>query len=152
GEQDVLAEAVQRNAGVARQPVLDDLGLFLHGARVNPRAASFDCARKNAPRPIRARSPPQPPAARHLAPPWPAARFEAMSRGEPSMLRTLTAALAATLLAGCASTAAKSDAPDGAASATSGASAFTADPYPSTYRPIASPPVLITGATVLTGS
>ena len=29
---------------------------------------------------------------------------------------------------------------------------FTDDPYPSTYRPIASAPVLITGATVLTGT
>ncbi len=64
------------------------------------------------------------------------------------MRKPLSVAFAATLLLGCASTATKSDAPDAAAA---GASAFTDDPYPSTYRPIASPPVLISGATVLTG-
>ena len=31
GEQDVFAELVQRNAGVARQPVVDDLFLVFHG-------------------------------------------------------------------------------------------------------------------------
>ncbi len=64
------------------------------------------------------------------------------------MLKPLSVALAATLLLGCASTAAKPDAPGAIAS---GATAFTDDPYPSTYRAIASRPVLITGATVLTG-
>lgn len=59
----------------------------------------------------------------------------------------LSAALAAVLVAGCASTApARSDAPPAANAR------FTDDPYPSTYRAIASPPVLISGATVLTGS
>ena len=32
------------------------------------------------------------------------------------------------------------------------AASITDDPYPSTYQPIAAPPVLITGATVLTGT
>ena len=36
--------------------------------------------------------------------------------------------------------------------ATAARSSFIDDPYPSTYQPIASPPVLITGATVLTGT
>ncbi len=65
------------------------------------------------------------------------------------MPRLPTAALAAalaSLLAACASTG--SAAPDASARA----AAFTDDPYPSTYRPIAAPPVLITGATVLTGT
>ena len=66
------------------------------------------------------------------------------------MLRPLTAALATTLLLGCASTSARTDAPDPSASAAR--PSFTDDPYPSTYRAIASPPVLISGATVLTGS
>ena len=38
------------------------------------------------------------------------------------------------------------------AQAATPASRFIQDPYPSTYRAIASPPVLISGATVLTGS
>src|SRR5690606_27462409 len=63
------------------------------------------------------------------------------------MLRPLTAALCAALLAGCASTAAKNPPPP--------ASATPADPareaFASTYRPIAAPPVLITNATVLVG-
>ena len=66
------------------------------------------------------------------------------------MLKPLTAALATTLLLGCASTSARTDAPDPSASAAR--PSFTDDPYPSTYRAIASPPVLISGATVLTGS
>ena len=66
------------------------------------------------------------------------------------MLKPLSAMLATTLLLGCASTATKSDAPD--ASASGASASFTDDPYPSTYRAIASPPVLISGATVLTGS
>ncbi len=61
------------------------------------------------------------------------------------MLRPLTAALCAALLAGCASTA-SSDAPPPAARAD-----VVGEAYASTYRPIASNPVLIAGATVLTG-
>ncbi|MFC3714590.1 amidohydrolase [Luteimonas soli] len=60
------------------------------------------------------------------------------------MTRSLTCALGALLLAGCATTAQTGN--DGAQAASVG------DPYPSTYAPIASPPVLITGATVLTGT
>ena len=56
----------------------------------------------------------------------------------------LAAALAA-LLAGCATTGTS-----GPASAAS--TRFTDDPYPSTYQPIAAAPVLIRGATVLTGT
>ncbi len=63
-------------------------------------------------------------------------------------LRAALAALAGTLLIGCASAQQKQSAPDGAAARPS----FTDDPYPSTYRAIASAPVLISGATVLTGS
>src|SRR5690606_39976670 len=67
---------------------------------------------------------------------------------EAKMLRPLRAALCAVLFAGCASTGTgtggRADAP--AAPSGEAATAFT-----STYRPIAAPPVLITGATVLTG-
>lgn len=63
------------------------------------------------------------------------------------MLRPLTAALCAALLAGCASTGG-SDTPPPAAEARPGSGQ---EPYASTYRAIAAPPVLITGATVLTG-
>ena len=62
------------------------------------------------------------------------------------MSKPLTVAIAAAFLAGCASapppkpTAAKPDA------------GFTADPYPSTYQRVMSPPVLIQRATVLTGT
>ena len=59
--------------------------------------------------------------------------------------RFMVAALAAAVLAGCASAPAVK--PGGAASGDS----FTADPYPSTYRAIAAPSVLLGGATVLTG-
>ncbi|CAN5619974.1 amidohydrolase [soil metagenome] len=59
----------------------------------------------------------------------------------------LATALATALLAGCASTGASST-----AVASPGAARFTDDPYPSTYRAIAARPVLITGATLLTGS
>ncbi|MCL1635754.1 amidohydrolase [Luteimonas sp. SX5] len=61
------------------------------------------------------------------------------------MLKPLIAALGAVLLVGCAHTAStqKTDAAK---------PRFTDDPYASTYRPIASPPVLISGATVLTGT
>ncbi|GAB3730393.1 amidohydrolase [Luteimonas pelagia] len=50
------------------------------------------------------------------------------------------------LLVGCAGTQARDDAPPDAPS-----TAFTDDPYPSTYVPIAAPPVLVAGATVLDG-
>ena len=80
------------------------------------------------------------------------------------MLRPSTAALAAALCAalsaGCAtaarkeSTSSASDsAPSTANSSNASASArFVQDPYPSTYRAIAATPVLITNATVLTGT
>lgn len=59
----------------------------------------------------------------------------------------LAAALATALLGGCATTSATSSHGPPPASLR-----FTDDPYPSTYRAIAAAPVLITGATVLTGS
>jgi imidazolonepropionase-like amidohydrolase len=68
------------------------------------------------------------------------------------MSKPLTAALAAALtggvlLAGCAS------APQKAATTNSKPDAgFAADPYPSTYRRVMSPPVLLQRATVLTGT
>ncbi len=65
------------------------------------------------------------------------------------MLKPLSVALAMALLAGCASHQTK-DAP--AADAAAARPRFTDDPYPSTYRAIASPPVLLVGATVLTGT
>ena len=83
-----------------------------------------------------------------LCRPW---RNRLGSRLDPwrrCMRTPLTAALAAVLMAGCASTAAKPEAPR----VGNAANAFTADPYPSTYLAIPAPPVLITGATVLTGS
>jgi len=54
------------------------------------------------------------------------------------MLRPMLVALGATLLAAAAQAATKPH--------------FTDDPYPSTYRPIASQPVLLQHATVLTGT
>jgi imidazolonepropionase-like amidohydrolase len=71
------------------------------------------------------------------------------------MSRTFGAAFAATLLpALLIAPAPPSTAADTAANKTTAkpASRFAADPYPSTYRAIASPPVLIQGATVLTGT
>ncbi|MHC9083608.1 amidohydrolase [Luteimonas sp. RIT-PG2_3] len=65
------------------------------------------------------------------------------------MLRTLTAAIAVGLLAACAHTAPGTARPSGSAS---GSADFVGDAYASTYRPIASPPVLITNATVLVGN
>ncbi|GAA4858417.1 amidohydrolase [Luteimonas vadosa] len=64
-----------------------------------------------------------------------------------TLLAAITAAIATALATGCAST-------DAATTSESPAPAarFTDDPYPSTYRAIAAPPVLISGATVLTGS
>ncbi|TYT26199.1 amidohydrolase family protein [Luteimonas viscosa] len=63
------------------------------------------------------------------------------------MIRPLTAALCVALFAGCATTP-SGDAPSPAAEARPGSGQ---EAYASTYRPIAAPPVLITGATVLTG-
>ncbi|PJJ96753.1 amidohydrolase [Lysobacteraceae bacterium NML91-0213] len=60
------------------------------------------------------------------------------------MLKPLSAALAVAL--------AIASAPAFASEAPQGAARFAHDPYPSTYAPIASPPVLIRGATVLTGT
>src|SRR5678815_5996753 len=57
-----------------------------------------------------------------------------------SMLRSLLVALAATLAFG------------GAQATPASHARFTDDPYPSTYQPIASGPVLIQHATVLTGT
>ena len=59
--------------------------------------------------------------------------------------RWMIAALAAAVAAGCASTPAPKTAGKGTPYN------FTADPYPSTYQWIASPAVLLAGATVLTG-
>src|SRR5690606_3496169 len=70
-----------------------------------------------------------------------------MSR-EAKMLRPLTAALCAVLFAGCASTGSGTS---GRADAPATPSGEAATAFASTYRPIAAPPVLITGATVLTG-
>ncbi len=66
---------------------------------------------------------------------------------EIPMLRMTCAAIAAALLCGPAF--AVEPASD---TATTRPSRFVQDPYPSTYRPIASAPVLLTGATVLTGT
>ena len=64
------------------------------------------------------------------------------------MTKPLVAALAAVLVAGCAGAPARDDAAPG----TDRASVFIDDPYPSTYAPAAAPAVLISGATVLTGT
>ena len=64
--------------------------------------------------------------------------------------RLLLASLAAAVIAGCASTP-SSTSPDTTTGAKPDAG-FTADPYPSTYRRVMSPPVLLQGATVLTGT
>jgi hypothetical protein len=64
------------------------------------------------------------------------------------MLKPLTAALATVLLAACASGPPRADAPASNAARPS----FTDDPYASTYRRLAAPPVLVSGATVLDGN
>jgi imidazolonepropionase-like amidohydrolase len=64
-----------------------------------------------------------------------------------SLSAALASALAAVLLAGCATSGASTE-----NESVTPAARFTDDPYPSTYRAIAATPVLITGATVLTGS
>jgi imidazolonepropionase-like amidohydrolase len=76
------------------------------------------------------------------------------------MSRTFVAALAAILLSALwIAPAPPLNAADASADKSAGdepsakpTSRFVSDPYPSTYRPIASPPVLIQGATVLTGT
>jgi len=71
-----------------------------------------------------------------------------LARGHIAMFRTSLVALVATLLPALAlAPAHAADAPAGRS-----ASRFVQDPYPSTYRRIPSPPVLIQGATVLTGT
>jgi len=64
------------------------------------------------------------------------------------MIRPLAAALVAALAIGAAQAAP----PESPASSTSRSNSFTQDPYPSTYQRIAAAPVLISGATVLTGT
>src|SRR4249919_3816279 len=67
------------------------------------------------------------------------------------MSKPLTAVIAAAvLLAGCAAPGNVKEA--GPAATASNKPSFLDDPYPSTYQRVASPPVLITGATVLTGT
>ncbi len=61
------------------------------------------------------------------------------------MTKPLTAAVLAALLAGCASAPQKPAAPAKPYD-------YTANPYPSTYQRVASPPVLLQHATVLTGT
>jgi imidazolonepropionase-like amidohydrolase len=65
------------------------------------------------------------------------------------MIRPIAVAIATVLLAGCAGGQVKGDAPK-----TTDATKprFLDDPYKSTYQRVPSPPVLITGATVLTGT
>jgi len=65
-------------------------------------------------------------------------------------LSILAAALAATLLP-AALLAPDAHADDGAAGGRKTVARFAEDPYPSTYRPVAAPPVLLRGATVLIG-
>ncbi|MBW8823577.1 MAG: amidohydrolase [Xanthomonadales bacterium] len=65
-------------------------------------------------------------------------------------MRLLLTAAAATLLAACASQPTKSTSTATTPSAKS--YSFVADPYPSTYQRIPSPPVVITNATVLDGT
>ena len=64
------------------------------------------------------------------------------------MSKPLTAALAAALLAGCASAPPPKTADAGARPDLG----LSADPYPSTYKRVMSPPVLLQRATVLTGN
>ncbi|BCT92438.1 amidohydrolase [Lysobacter helvus] len=67
------------------------------------------------------------------------------------MTKPLTAVIAAAvLLAGCAAPGNVKEAGPSASASTK--PSWLDDPYPSTYQRVASPPVLITGATVLTGT
>lgn len=68
-------------------------------------------------------------------------------------MKPLPIAMLAVLLAGCASV--PQTTPQGAARTPAVPAKpydFAADPYPSTYRPVAAPPVLLQHATVLTGT
>ncbi|MGY0504902.1 amidohydrolase [Luteimonas sp. e5] len=67
------------------------------------------------------------------------------------MHKTALAACAALLLSACASSP-RSDAPASTDARVARPASFTDDPYPSTYQRIASPPVLLAGATVLDGA
>lgn len=64
------------------------------------------------------------------------------------MIKPIAAVIATVLLAGCTATQVKDDAPSTASSKPR----WLDDPYASTYKRVPSPPVLITGATVLTGT
>ncbi|MEO5828182.1 MAG: amidohydrolase [Luteimonas sp.] len=68
------------------------------------------------------------------------------------MSKPFAAALAAALLAGCASTAATRATPVTADTTPAAKSSFVDDPYPSTYQATPSQAVLISNATVLTGT
>lgn len=68
------------------------------------------------------------------------------------MSRPFAAALAAALLAGCASTAATRATPANEEATPAAKSSFLDDPYPSTYQATPSQAVLISGATLLTGT
>src|SRR5690606_12604740 len=125
GQQDVLAERVQVHAGVARQPVADDVAFVLHPCLRGAHSGTHHDLWRLAGRARRAN----------------VERIHWRS----SMLRPLTAALCAALFAGCATTGGTGA--DGAAVP----SATDSTAYASTYRAIAAPPVLITGATVLVG-
>ena len=70
---------------------------------------------------------------------------------KPILSSTLAAAVATVLLAGCATTG-QAGGDKGASTTTSTKPSWLDDPYPSTYQRVASPPVLITNATVLTGT
>jgi len=65
------------------------------------------------------------------------------------MIKPIAAAVAAVLLVGCATGQVKDEK---GASTTTTKPSWLDDPYPSTYQRVPSPPVLITGATVLTGT
>ena len=67
-------------------------------------------------------------------------------------MRLLFTALAATVLAACASQPAKNGSTTTDKTTSTKPYSFVADPYPSTYKRIPSPPVLITNATVLDGT
>src|SRR5688572_7774672 len=71
------------------------------------------------------------------------------TRGAHQMIRPIAAVVATVLLAGCATT---SQGTSDASTAGSVKPRFLDDPYASTYQRVASPPVLIAGATVLTGT
>src|SRR4249919_234993 len=178
GQQDVLAELLQRNAGVTRQPVADDLFFVLHSVLliVIPNMArdfvSCNCGRSPSLTPVGRRRGPACAESGGLSRgdsvTWAitnvrawrpglagatvqrlSIRHPASSPGKTMSLRPMWAGSALTLLVGVLQL--------GAAHAATPASTpkqsrFTQDPYPSTYRAIAAGPVLIQHATVLTGT